>query len=187
MKAALPILMLLAAGAAHAADAPPTETAAPAAPPTSVSEVDVSVPRDAPSVSSTWPKQGATVAPGVLVLSVAFDQRMTDSKGSYSKGEAGEMPECLDEPLLRSDAKTFLLLCKTKPNTRYEIALNAPPSVGFSNVGRRAAAPYTLSFQTSTAEPVFSLPRAMRAAGLPETESPIRTAPRANVPVSPPN
>src|SRR5207253_763856 len=72
-----------------------------------------------------------------------------------------------------------------QPNTKYEIALNAPPSVGFSNVGRRAAAPYVLSFQTSAAEPVFSLPRAIRAAGLPETESPIRTAPRAAIPVTP--
>jgi hypothetical protein len=88
------------------------------------------------------------------------------------------MPECLDEPLLRADGKTFLLLCKTKPGAHYEIALNAPPAAGFTNLGRRAAVPYVLDFKTSTAEPVFSLPGAMRAAKLPETESPIRSSPR---------
>jgi hypothetical protein len=60
----------------------------------------------------------------------------------------------------------------------YEIALNASPETGFTNLGRRAAAPYTLDFKTSTASPVYSLPGAMRAAKLPENESPIRSAPR---------
>jgi hypothetical protein len=177
MKVALAIALILAADAARAADAP--SPAPPAAPPENLSGVDVAVPRDAPTVASTYPAQGASVAPGILVVKIDFDQRMLDSKGSYAKGPDGDMPECLNEPVLRSDAKTFLLLCKTLPGKKYEIALNPPPAIGFTNIGRRAAAPYTLSFSTTTGEPVVSLPAAMRAAKLPETETPIRTAPRA--------
>ena len=175
MKAVLILALLALAGTAHAADAP-----APAAPAVSadLSGVTVVVPRDAPVVASTFPVKGSTVAPGILVLTIAFDQKMLDTKGSFGRGVSGDMPECLDEPLLRADGKTFVLLCRTKPATRYEIALNAGTEIGFTNLGRRAATAYVLDFQTSTAEPVYSLPGAMRAAKLPETESPIRSTPR---------
>lgn len=171
MKAILPLALLTLAGAASAADAP-------AGPAEDLSGVTVVVPKDAPTIVSTYPAKGSTVAPGILVLTVAFDQKMLDTKGSYAKSEGGEMPECLPEPLLRADGKTFLLLCKTRPGAHYAIAMNTGDA-GFTNLGRRAAAAYLLDFQTSTAEPVYSLPGAMRAAKLPETESPIRSAPRA--------
>ena len=74
MKAALAIALILAADAARAADAP--SPAPPAAPPENLSGVDVAVPRDAPTVASTYPAQGASVAPGILVVKIDFDQRM---------------------------------------------------------------------------------------------------------------
>ncbi len=172
MKAILSLALLSLAGAAFAADG-----SAPAAPAEDLSGVTVVVPRDAPNVISTYPAKGSTVAPGILVLTVAFDQKMLDTKGSFAKGEGGELPECLAEPLLRADGKTFLLLCRTKPGAHYQIAMNTADA-GFTNIGRRAATPYVLDFQTSTAEPVYSLPGAMRAAKLPETESPVRSSPR---------
>lgn len=169
VKTLLLTVLLIAAGAAQAADAPAS---------TDLSGVTVEVPKDPPAVVSTWPAQGAAVAPGVLVLKVVFDQKMADTRGGYSRGPDGEMPQCLDQGLLRGDGKTFVLLCRTQPDTRYSVALNASEG-GFASLGRRSAMPYVLSFSTGKASPVFSLPQAMRAASLPDTESPIRSAPPA--------
>jgi hypothetical protein len=43
-------------------------------------------PTDKPKVVATWPASGETIAPGVLVLKVVFDQQMTPRDFAYGLG-----------------------------------------------------------------------------------------------------
>lgn len=147
---------------------------------TAVSPVTV-MPRTAPPrVTATYPAQGQAIAPGAVILKVAFDQPMRPEAWDYAAASAaeGERPECLETPRLLPDARTFLLLCRVLPGRTYAVALNGGPAGGFSNLAENRAVPLVLSFATTRGDPVTSLARAMTAAGLRDDESPIQDAPR---------
>ena len=128
-----------------------------------------------PVVVTTYPAQGATVAPGTLVLKVTFDQRMTPDGWSYAKGEA-DLPSCLPQPRLLDDARTFVLLCSTAAGRPYAVGLNAEPVEGFANTQRTFAPRFDLRFSTAAdAEPVRPIAEAVKAAGLRPQDDPIVT------------
>jgi hypothetical protein len=52
--------------------------------PNAVSPVLILPPTLPPKLVSTYPAEGATVAPGVLILKVAFDQQMSPSAWNYA-------------------------------------------------------------------------------------------------------
>jgi hypothetical protein len=86
--------------------------------------------------------------------------------------------DCVKTLRLLNDGKTFVLLCTTAPGKSYALALNAGAQEGFANVARTRAAPATLSFSTTTADPVRKLDEAMKVANLdPRLDVPIETAP----------
>lgn len=171
----LALLLCLAAGPVLAQAAKP-----PAEPPTPVSPVTVMPPTDKPNVVSTWPENGQTVAPGVLVLKVVFDQQMTPRDFAYGLG-GGDKLECLKTPRLLNDAKTFVLLCTTLPGKTYAVALNpdaaAAGGPAFSNLAENRAKPDTLTFTTGSGDPVTNLRDAMKAAGLGGLDMPVDEAP----------
>lgn len=145
---------------------------------TTVRGVTVIAPRPTrpPTVVSTFPAQGATVAPGTLILTVRFDQRMTADGWSYSQEPGADHPACLPRPRLLEDGRTFVLLCSTVSGRPYAVGLNASPAEGFANAGRRFAPRYDLRFTTAaTGEPVRAVSEAVAAAGLRPQDNPIMT------------
>ncbi|NGM49091.1 hypothetical protein G5B46_05675 [Caulobacter sp. 602-2] len=168
---ALPVLAVLAvAGGAFAQVTRPE--------PTPVSPVTVMPPTQPPKVTATWPAAGETVAPGILVLKVSFDQKMLPGGWNYAAAAGGEKPECVRAPRLLNDRKTFVLLCSTKPGKGYAVAFNAVREGGFANEAENPALTAELAFTTSKDPSVYTLKSAMKAAGLKDDEAPIQEAPK---------
>jgi len=145
--------------------------------PTAVSPVTVMPPTVPPTVVATYPAQGQTIAPGVLILKVAFDQQMNPRAWNYGAVPDGELPECVRTPRLLNDQKTFVLLCRVLSNRTYKVALNAERVGGFANLGDNPAQTHLLTFQVVRGEPVTSVAGALKAAGLRPDEEPIQEAP----------
>jgi hypothetical protein len=71
--------------------------------PTAVSPVTVMPPTNPPKVASSYPAEGQAIAPGVLILKVAFDQKMTAKGWSYAAAPAPDpdgaaQPDCVATP-----------------------------------------------------------------------------------------
>lgn len=168
---ALPVLAVFAVAGGAFAQAPRPE-------PTPVSPVTVMPPTQPPKVTATWPAAGETVAPGILVLKVSFDQKMLPGGWNYAAAAGGEKPECVRAPRLLNDRKTFVLLCSTKPGKGYAVAFNAVREGGFANEAENPALTAELAFATSKDPSVYTLKSAMKAAGLKDDEAPIQEAPK---------
>jgi hypothetical protein len=128
-----------------------------------------------PAVVATYPAKDATVAPGVLVLTVTFDQHMQADSWSYAPLNGADDPKCLVTPRLLNDDKTFVLLCQVDGNKSYGVGLNEAPGKAFTDRGGRKPAPVELRFKTSAAEPLRSIKTAMTAAGLKDLDVPIES------------
>ncbi|WP_425999527.1 hypothetical protein [Caulobacter sp. DWR1-3-2b1] len=165
-------LLLAAAGAA---------TAQVRDEPTAVSPVTVMPPTPSPKVVATYPAQGETIAPGVLIVKVAFDQKMNPRAWNYGAAPDSEQPECVKTPRLLNDQKTFVLLCRVLSNRTYKVALNAQPAGGFANLGDNPAETHVLTFQVVRGELVTTVAGALKAAGLKSEDQPIEKAPEPAV------
>ncbi|MBU4434146.1 MAG: hypothetical protein KKC14_07015 [Alphaproteobacteria bacterium] len=165
------LLTVLLAGLAGGACAQVREA------PNEVSPVTVMPPTLPPKLVASYPAEGETIAPGVLIVKLTFDQVMNPRLWSYGVAPDAERPECVKTPRLLKDGKTFVLLCRVLSDRTYKIALNAQWPDGFANEADNAAETRTLSFQVVRGEPVTSLGRAMKAAGLKDDEEPIEEAP----------
>jgi hypothetical protein len=163
------------AGVAHAQVRPQDE-------PTPVSPVTVMPPTLPPKVVSSYPAEGQAIAPGVLVLKVAFDQKMASGGFNYAAAPDGAQPECVKTPRLLADQKTFVLLCRVMSNRTYKVAFNAQRPGGFANQAENPAESHVLTFQVVKGEPVTTVPRAMVAAGLKIDETPIEDDPARPTP-----
>jgi hypothetical protein len=160
------VLTVLLASSAHAQEEP-----------TAVSPVTVMPPTNPPKVASSYPAEGQSIAPGVLILKVAFDQKMTAKGWNYAAAPDGaDKPDCVTTPRLLKDDKTFVLLCRVTSGKTYKVALNAQRP-GFANQAENPAETHVLTFQVVKGEPVTTIPRAMVAAGLKLDETPIEDDP----------
>jgi hypothetical protein len=148
----------LAASAAVAADAP-----------TRVSGVEV-VTGPGPRVTASFPADGAGVAAGVLVLKLTFDQAMAPGSWGYGRSPLGDFPDCLAQPRLLADRRTFALLCTVAPGRTYAIQINPAPD--FKNANGRSAKPYSLRF-TTTAAVTRDMEAALAQAGLTPADEPL--------------
>jgi hypothetical protein len=174
--AALACFACLIGGAAIAA--PPAPPAGGA--PHEVSPVTVFPRTEPPKVTATFPAAGQAIAPGVLVLSVTFDQQMLQTGFDFgpSSTAAGEMPKCLKTPRLLNEGKTFVLLCTTHPGKTYALSFNTRPVGGFANVAEQRAQSASLTFTTTAGEPVRNLEDAMKAASLRNIDMPVQETPQ---------
>lgn len=158
--------------------------------PTAVSPVTVMPRTNPPKVVSSYPAEGQAIAPGVLILKIAFDQKMTPKGWSYAAATDGaDKPDCVATPRLLKDDKTFVLLCRVVSGKTYKVALNADePSTQnqgrFANQAENPAETHILSFQVVKGEPITTVPRAMAAAGLQTDETPIEDDPARAAPVN---
>ncbi|MCW5759924.1 MAG: hypothetical protein KIS90_09165 [Phenylobacterium sp.] len=152
----------------------------PPSPPHEVSELRVSPLTPPPNLVASYPTEGEAVPPGVLILKLTFDQRMTATGFDITAATGAEAPSCVKTPRLLNDGKTFVLLCTALPGRSYELAFNAQPDAegGFQNLSERRARPVTLSFKTTAGEPIRSLEEAMRRQNLTRLEVPIQESPR---------
>jgi hypothetical protein len=176
----LALTVLLASPAAHAQTREE---------PTAVSPVTVMPRTNPPKVVSSYPAEGQVIAPGVLILRVAFDQKMTPKGWSYaaappSDSGVADKPDCVATPRLLKDDKTFVLLCRVVSGKTYKVALNATRPGGFANLAENPAETHVLSFQVVKGDPVTTVPRAMAAAGLQLDETPIEDDPARAAPVN---
>jgi hypothetical protein len=166
-------LMGLVCGAAAAE--PPAAQAPPGIPPKTVSPLTVYPKTDPPKVVSSYPAAGETIASGVLVVRITFDQPMAEDGFDVTAGAEGPEPNCLKTPRRLNDEKSFVLLCTTAPNSRYALALNAGTGGGFANLGGTRAASAELVFSTDDSDRgPRSVPEAMKAAKLSDLDMPIR-------------
>jgi hypothetical protein len=167
MKLAAPLLTFALLAGPALAQAPATGSA-------TVAGVEVqAVPP--PAIVGSYPAQGATIAPGTLVLKIAFDQRMAADAWSYSKLADSEDPQCLGTPRLLNDEKTFVLLCSVLPGKAYGVGINLTPGKAFVDRGGRRPPPLELRFKASSGEPVHTLKAAMTNAGLGDLDVPIES------------
>lgn len=164
-------VLSLATGAVAAEPA----QAPPGIPPKTVSGLTVYPKTDPPKVVSSWPAAGATIAPGVLVVRITFDQPMAED--AFDVGTSGEAPapKCLKTLRRLNDEKSFVLLCTTAANSHYALALNSGTTGGFASLGGTRAAAATLVFSTNDADDgPRSVPEAVKAAKLNDADMPIR-------------
>ena len=132
----------------------------------------VVVPGPGPAVGSTYPAAGARVPGGVMILKIVFDQPMTPDAWAYGRSEGADFPNCLANPRLLADQRTFVLLCSVASNHAFALQINAAPR--FASAYGRSARPYVLRFST-TADATINLHEALAQAGLADTDDPIMT------------
>jgi len=125
-----------------------------------------------PAVKSTYPNVGENVPAGVVILKVVFDQPMTPDTWAYGRSADGDFPDCLADPRLLADQRTYVLLCTVAPNRSYAVEINPAPR--FASADGRSAKPFTLTFSTSDAI-TRGLHDALLQAGLADTDDPIMT------------
>jgi hypothetical protein len=145
--------------------------------PNEVSPVLILPPTLPPKLVSTYPAQDETVAPGVLILKVAFDQQMSPSAWNYAPAPDAEPMDCVKTPRLLPDQKTFVLLCRVLGNKTYGVTLNAERTGGFANLGDNPAQTAAVTFKVGSDDPVTTVRRAMDAAKLLPDQMPVQDAP----------
>ncbi len=153
--------------------------AQPAVPPKEVSPVIIYPLRDRPKVVATFPAAGQALSPGVLILTVTFDQEMSPNGFDVVPAPGGgDALKCLKTPRLLEDGKTFALLCTTRPGATYALAFNGGAAGGFANVGDQRAEPASLAFTTTTdSEGPRSIEEAMKVAKLKSFDMPVQETP----------
>jgi hypothetical protein len=162
-------ILLLAAGAASAGAKEPPNVVAP---------LTVFPPGDPPKIVASFPAAGEVIAPGALVMRITFDQKMDAAAFAFTAAQSGQMPSCLKTPRLLNDEKTFVLLCTTAPDQKYDIAFNAAPKAGFKSIAGSAAAPAQLAFATNHDDDgPRDLDSALKIAKLTAEDVPIATQP----------
>lgn len=125
----------------------------------------------APSVTASYPAEGATAPPGVTVLKFSFDQPMDPHAWSFGQAPGGVFPHCLGKPRLLHDKKSFALLCTLDVKQAYALQLNPDPR--FAADGGRSAKPFVLHFTTGEANETRDLHAALDQAGLKDEDAPI--------------
>jgi hypothetical protein len=183
--ASLSVLSLLAATAVRAGQAsnPPPRAGDDRAPASSVSPLVVTG-GAAPKLVASFPKAGATVSAGLVVVSLQFDQDMSEKDSALASTplKAGEdpAPPCLAKPRRLADGKTLVFLCGATPGKAYEFTIPAATS-GLVSASGRSAAPALIRF-SANATIVDNLADALEEAGLTADDDPIMTSAEVNTP-----
>ena len=118
-----------------------------------------------PRVVDTWPRQGATVAPGLIYLRVTYSEKMSPCGFLLASGLTGDYPDFEDQPaLLRRDFKSFYFAVRTKPGKDYAVSFNAfLIKAHFRSLHDVGAPSYAMHFRTSDAPAVTTRAAALDA------------------------
>lgn len=112
----------------------------------------------APRVIDSYPRNGAVVRPGVIVLRITFDLPMTCA-GALLRVPGLENPcEGLNQPsVLSFDRRTVRVACFLNPATRYGVSINNFNVLRFIGLGGWPAKGLELRFETSNALPLKTI------------------------------
>ncbi len=179
-RRSVPLLIALAALSASVVNA--QSKAPPKDEPNAVSPVLIMPLTLPPKLVSTYPAEGETVAPGVLILKVSFDQQMSPSAWNYAPAPGAEPMDCVKTPRLLGDQRTFVLLCRVLADKTYGVTFNAQRPGGFANLGENPALTAALTFKVDSDTPITTVRRAMEAAKLQPDQMPVQDAPMAMAP-----
>jgi hypothetical protein len=181
----LTVLSLMAATAVRAGDpaSPPPHPADDKPPVATVSPLVVPG-GAAPKLVASFPKTGATVSAGLVVVSLKFDEDMAETGSALAPALAPTpddlAPPCLSKPRRLADARTYVFLCGAAPGKTYVLNLPAGTS-GLVGASGRTVAPALITFSTSAAI-IDNLADALEEAGLTVDDDPIMTSQEVNSP-----
>jgi hypothetical protein len=115
-----------------------------------------------PKIVSTFPANGATVRPGVLVVRVTFDQPMS------CKGFFTSIPKLKDpcpgghqQWIVSFDRRTIRTVCHADGNVIYGIGVSDNPDATFISLAGKPLEPYEFRFATTVAPDVLSTSEAL--------------------------
>jgi hypothetical protein len=117
-----------------------------------------------PRVVSSFPRPGAVVRPGLLVVRLTFSRPMA-CEGSFGSDaqRPNPCPGSARQMLMSADRKTIRAICDVAPGTRYSALVNkdTAPSFPFLGVTGGPSTPYELNFTTSTGAPIAQVCEAL--------------------------
>lgn len=103
----------------------------------------------APSVIKTFPPNGSTdVDPSLKVLSVTFDEAMTDGNWSWAYTYKNQFPQMKGQPYYTENFTKNNLPVKLQSNKKYEIWINSAKFKNFKDKAGNSAAPFKWVFKT---------------------------------------
>lgn len=117
-----------------------------------------------PRVVDSWPRKGAVVRPGLLVVRVTFDRPMACA-GVFAANPP-RMDPCPGTPremVLSYDRRTVRTVCLVSAGTSYGLALSQDPNAGgaFMGLAGLPSLPYRLDFVTAAGPPVATVCEAL--------------------------
>jgi hypothetical protein len=103
-----------------------------------------------PKVVSTYPADGATVRPGVLVLRVTFDVPMS-CKGFFTARPPflDPCPDARQHWVVSFDRRTIRTVCRVEANGRYGVRMSDQPDSRFYSLHGKPLDIYEFSFTTT--------------------------------------
>ena len=118
-----------------------------------------------PRIVSSYPSQGATVRPGLLVLRVTFDAPMS-CRGFFSPGSGtgggqtqlrSPCPELRQRWVLSFDRRTIRTVCHAEAEQQYAVWPSSEAQSTFVSLDDQPLERYQLSFSTSAAAPTATV------------------------------
>ena len=107
---------------------------------------------DRPKVVDSFPKRGAVVRPGLLVVRVTFNRPMACAGGFTADPPLqNPCPGLPREMVLSYDRRTVRTVCVVEPNAEYGLWLSQDPTANsFMGLAGLPSLPYRLTFTTSS-------------------------------------
>ena len=108
-----------------------------------------------PKLVSSFPADGASVKPGIIVFRLTFDLPMAcpgllDQVPKY----ANPCPAPLVDPVISKDRRTFLTVCVLRPGVLYGVWLNNGGPPRWKSLAGHAVGPHMISFRTTSGDKV---------------------------------
>jgi hypothetical protein len=119
--------------------------------------------KPAPKVVSTFPADGQTIRPGLMVVRVTFDHKVACAGGlSDDPPLANPCPDAVQHMVLSFDNRTVRTICIVDPGRLYSARLNRYPDTSFRSLDGVLGETHQLKFSTSMDPPVTDLCEALR-------------------------
>jgi hypothetical protein len=110
-----------------------------------------------PKIVSTFPKNGDTVRPGILIVRVTFDQPMS-CKGFFTAIPKlkNPCPSGHQQWVLSFDHRSVRTVCHADGNVIYGVGVSDNPDATFLSLAGRPLEPFEFRFSTSVAAAVLT-------------------------------